>query len=132
MVLYHPVATAQDGKLFHEWGHVFDIHDSTLHVFRDHAGSIFSAQDAVVFDRHCLMNPAFLKPDGSCQNSEFAAEKYREMLYPQSRALVQKNTPEVYARMLNYVPTPSTRQPFKGVYYYDLPDCPTQCLLGNE
>jgi hypothetical protein len=122
----------QDGGLFHEWGHLLDIHDTTPRLFRDHAGSIFSADDAAVFDRSCFNDPLFINPDGSCQYSEFVAEKYREMFYAQSRALVEKNTPEVYTRMLNYVPTPSSYVPFKGVYFYDMPDCPTKCLLGNE
>jgi hypothetical protein len=123
---------SQDGGYFHEWGHLFDIHDRTPQIFRDHDGSIVSPEDAAVFDRNCLKDSLFVNSNGTCQNSEFFAEKYKEMLYSGSRALVQKNTPEVYNRMLNYVPTPSSYQPFKGIYYYDIPDCRPKCLLDNK
>jgi hypothetical protein len=105
---------AYGGGLHHEMGHIFDIW-SASDVFRSHVDSILSAEDAAVLDRYCgnTVDPQqdFRNGDGSCQWSEFIAEQYHWMSFPDTIGKVKKNLPEVYRIILKYIPTPSDRVP---------------------
>lgn len=99
--------SARDLDVFHEIGHHFDINNPTS-SFRSHIGSILSADDANTIDDYC----SYTKPDGTCAYSEFIAENYGKMFYPNFRESVKTDFPVVYERLLKYVPTPSSYVPF--------------------
>ena len=96
------------GDIFHEIGHYFDIDDSSS-PFRSHIGSIISADDANILDLHCT----YVKADGTCAYSEFIAENYGKMFYPDKREQLEYEFPEVYNVLLKYVPSPSDYVPFQ-------------------
>lgn len=101
--------SARDLDVFHEIGHHFDINNPST-SFRSHIDSILSADDANTIDKYC----SYIKPDGTCAYSEFIAENYGKMFYPNSRESVKTEFPIVYERLLKYVPTPSSYVPFSN------------------
>ena len=109
---------ASDGGFFHELGHVFDIHDHAP-GFREHDGSVLAPDDADVLDGYCHKDARFINDNGTCQYSEFVAEKYREMMYPEHRKTLKKTFPEVHDVLLKYIPDSLSYVPFPDHEYLE-------------
>ena len=116
-------ANQKDGGIFHEFGHVFDLQPYT-NGFREHIDSILTAEDAALLDLHCVTDSGFIKNDGTCAYSEYVAESFRKMYYPDLRETLRINKPDIYNALLKYIPTPSSYIPFDGMEPYDFFNVP--------